>query len=366
MKKHPPPGYLADRLQRIQGKLRENALDALITQHPPNLRYASLFTGSTGWAVLTATDRPWLLVDPRYTAQARSEVRGFHIRECTHDLVRAGADLLRELGFRRVGFEPKRTSLSVFQSLARQAPAKVEWVEADEPLDRLRAIKDGHELDLLRRAAKLTCEMCDVIIRLLVPGACERDIAAELQYQLLKKGAAGISFETIVASGWRSALPHGVAARKKLQANEFVVVDFGVVLDGYCSDMTRTFYLGKPGPRERRVHQAVREALEDTEAVLKSGVTAAQADSAARGTLTRRRLGRYFTHSTGHGLGMEVHEFPGLRRDSSALLAAGMVVTVEPGVYIPGWGGVRIEDMVAIQDHGCEVLTPFTHDLICL
>jgi Xaa-Pro aminopeptidase len=364
---HPkPPAYLASRQQRIQDRLRENGLDALLTQHPPHLRYASLFTGSTGMAVFTAAGRPWLLIDPRYTAQARSEARGFHVRECAGALERAGAELLRELGVRRVGFESRRTTLSAFRNLARMAPGKIEWVEAEELLARLRAVKDLHELELLRGAAKLTCEMCDVIIRLLVPGACEQDIAAEMQYRLLKKGASGISFETIVASGWRSALPHGVAARKTLQPNEFVVVDFGVVLEGYCSDMTRTFYLGNAGPRERRIHRAVREALESAEAAMRSGVTAARIDSTARGILARRRLGRYFTHATGHGLGIEVHEFPGLRHDCSETLSSGMVVTIEPGVYIPGWGGVRIEDMVAVQDRGCEVLTPFTHDLICL
>ena len=354
------------RLERIQGKLRQCSLDALVTQHPPNLRYAALFSGSTGLAVLTATARPWLLVDPRYITQARAEARGFNILESRVSLDRACAELLGKLGCRRVGFEARRVSMSAFLVLSRQSPSRVEWVEADDLMAGVRAIKDAEETERLRRAAKLTCDMCDVIMPLLVPGACEREIAAECDYQAVKKGASRTSFETIIASGQRSALPHGVASRKRLRAHEFVIMDFGVVLDGYCSDMTRTFYLGHPSRRERRIYSAVQDALESTEAFLRDGITAGQADGTARKVLTRHRLGRYFSHATGHGVGLEVHELPGLRRESRELVREGMVVTVEPGVYIPGWTGVRIEDMVRIQSRGCEVLTPFRHDLICL
>ena len=366
MKKHLTCELKMQRIARIQEKLRQCSLDALVTKHPANLRYASHFSGSAGVVVLPANARPWLLVDPRYSTQARAEVHGFHIRECKSNLDSACGDVLRELGCRRVAFEPRKITLAAFHSLARQAPAKVEWMEADDLLERMRAVKDPWELDTIRRAAKLTCDMCDVIMRLLVPGACELDIAAELEYQAIKKGASGTSFETIIASGRRSALPHGIAARRKLRAKELVIVDFGIVLEAYCSDMTRTFYLGNPGPRERRIHRAVKEALERTEETMRCGIPAAKADSTAREVLTRHRLGRYFTHATGHGLGLEVHEFPGLRRDCQELLTEGMVVTVEPGVYIPDWGGVRIEDMVALHSRGCEVLTPFTHDLIGL
>lgn len=363
MSRHSTPEFLRHRQQRIRQLLLESKVDAFITQHAPHIRYAGLFTGSTGLAVLTP-DKNWVLVDPRYTTQARGEVRGFTIRECRSSLEEGCGTLLPEIGCQRVCYEPRKTTVDSLERLRRFSPRRLEWTAADGFLDHLRAVKDAHELEIMRRAAKLTWETCDDIIRLLVPGVCEKDVAAELEYRLIRKGATKTSFETIIASGWRSALPHGSATQNRLRRNEFVVVDFGIVLDGYCSDMTRTFYLGVPGAREKRIYSAVREALEATEAFLKEGVNTSEADNVARRSLGRHRLASKFSHSTGHGVGLEIHEFPSLHHKHPVRLKSDMVVTVEPGVYVPRWGGVRIEDMVAITPGGCEILTGYTHDLI--
>lgn len=360
-----PPEFLRSRQLRIRRRFSEFNADAFVTSHVPNLRYTSLFTGGTGLAILSP-GKNWLLVDPRYTTQAQSEARGFSVRDCRRSLEEACGELLLEMGCRRVCYEPARITVNQMERLRRCSPGRVEWVATGGFLDLLRSVKDLHELKILRRAAKLTWESCNDIMQLLVPGTCERDVAVELEYRLIQKGAERTSFETIVASGRRSALPHGTATKNELRKGEFVVVDFGIVLDGYCSDMTRTFYLGSPNAREKRVYNAVREALEKAEAFLHDGVSASQVDGVARQVLRRHRLASRFTHSTGHGVGLEIHESPSLHARDPQLLSTGMVVTVEPGVYLPGWGGVRIEDMVAIGPQGCEVLTGFTHELICL
>jgi Xaa-Pro aminopeptidase len=222
----------------------------------------------------------------------------------------------------------------------------------------LREVKDADELNLIRTAALVGCDLFDGMLTYLEAGLTETEVAATLEYAARLSGAEGMSFDTIVASGERSALPHGRATRAKLPKQGFVTLDFGVILDGYCSDMTRTVHLGKASPDERDVYDSVLEAQETAVAAVAPGVTAGEVDEAARSVLRRVKLDKYFSHSTGHGVGLEIHEGPRLAAKQTQVLQQGMVITIEPGVYMPGRFGLRIEDMVLVTANGGEVLTP--------
>lgn len=227
-------------------------------------------------------------------------------------------------------------------------------------------IKDSDEIDCLRAAVRLGLSLFDVAVEMIRPGKREVEVAAQMEYEARKAGAEGMSFETIVASGPRSALPHGRASTTAIPANGFVVCDFGIILAGYCSDMTRTVHTGQPTGDEQKMYDAVREAQQAAIDRVRAGLSAGHVDQAARKVLTARGWGKHFTHSTGHGVGLEIHEAPRLARGLSELLRDGMVITIEPGVYVPGLGGVRIEDMVLVRERGCEVLTPTTKEMVII
>ncbi|HZB89772.1 MAG TPA: M24 family metallopeptidase, partial [Terracidiphilus sp.] len=228
----------------------------------------------------------------------------------------------------------------------------------------LRLVKDEAELAIMREAALIGCRLFEHMLGFLRPGLAEFEVAAELEYQARRAGAEGMSFETIVASGARSALPHGRATANRLPRRGFVTLDFGIIREGYCSDMTRTVYLGKPAPKERAAYEAVLAAQESAVAVVIAGVRCGDVDEAARSVLRRAGLADWFTHSTGHGVGLEIHESPRIGAGQTSRLEAGMVITIEPGVYLPGEFGLRIEDMVAVTRTGGEVLTPAPKALI--
>jgi Xaa-Pro aminopeptidase len=230
----------------------------------------------------------------------------------------------------------------------------------------LREIKDEDEIEKMQAAALLGCRLFDTVVPHLEAGTPEREVAAELEFLARSLGADGMSFDTIVASGVRSSFPHGVASSQPLPRKGFVTLDFGVILSGYCSDMTRTVYMGRPTREESAAYDAVLEAQEAGVAAVRAGVPAGEVDEAARRVLRRAKLARYFTHSTGHGVGMEIHEAPRLAARQQGALAAGMVVTIEPGIYLPGRFGIRIEDMVVVTDDGGRVLTPSTKALLRL
>ncbi len=248
----------------------------------------------------------------------------------------------------------------------KKAAGQIQLVPEPGKLRKLRSVKSREEIDLLRASQRLTGEVFEDILSLVRPGVSERDLAAEIDFRMKRRGADGPAFDTIVASGPRSALPHGRATNRKLQAGELVVFDLGVVLDGYCGDMTRTVFLGKPPARIRRLYEAVRVSLQRAHEAVRAGIPAADVDAAPRKYLERRGLARYFVHSTGHGVGLEVHEAPSIGPGSAETLRSGMVITLEPGAYVPGLGGVRIEDMVVVRPRGRENLTTVTTEMICL
>jgi len=256
-----------------------------------------------------------------------------------------------------VAYSPTHMTVGQLAALRHGAGSRVRWVDGKFAIEKLRAVKDAAELATMREAAVLISDVFRGVLRVIQPGISELDVAARLEYAMKRRGASGRSFETIVASGARSAWAHAAPTPKLLRKNELVVLDQGAILRGYCSDMTRTVFLGRSPAKVRRLYDAVLEAQEAAKAAIRPGITAGNVDATARNVLRRRGLASYFTHSTGHGLGIEVHEMPRLGRGDETVLEEGMVVTVEPGVYIEGFGGIRIEDDVVVAAQGAVDLT---------
>jgi len=354
---------------RLKKVLRQNRLDALLVTHLPNIRYLSGFTGSAG-ALLVSERQVLLFTDGRYKEQARAEVEGARVVVgCKAALVSAGEWLNengKREGIRTLSIEAQHLTVADRAQLQKALRSDTRLREVPPLIERARMVKDEEEINRLRSAVRLGSSLFDAALKVIRPGTKEIEVAAEMEYEARRAGAEGMSFETIIASGLRSALPHGRASTATIPPNGFVVCDFGIILAGYCSDMTRTVHVGKPNHDARNMYDAVREAQQAAIDRVRAGVSVAGVDQAARKVLTARGLGKYFTHSTGHGVGLEIHEMPRIARGQPELLGSGMAITVEPGVYVPGVGGVRIEDMVVVSEGGCEVLTPTSKELIII
>jgi Xaa-Pro aminopeptidase len=361
----PAPVKLArSRIHRLRLSFSALNADALLVTHLPNIRYLCGFTGSAG-ILLVDDSRATLFTDSRYTLQAREEVHDASISIAAHGLIRAVGEALKaRRGNFRLGFAPAQVTVAQKSTLQLRAGSRVRWLAAPELIERLRAIKDPGEIALMRASARLISEVWTAAVRRVKPGTSELAVAAEIERGMKLAGASGPSFETIVASGPRSAWPHARPTAKLLRKNELVVLDQGAILRDYCSDMTRTVFLGRSSARVRSLYDAVLQAQEAANAAIRPGISAANVDAAARKVLKRLDLVRYFTHSTGHGLGLEIHEMPRLGRGEEALLEQGMVVTVEPGAYIAGLGGIRIEDEVLVTSQGAEVLTSASREFL--
>lgn len=317
--------------------------------------------------LLVDRDHSSLFTDSRYTFQARQEATGARVHIAEHGLIRATGEAIRNVRRRgrvSIGYAPSQLTVAQKQAMESAICKSIRWVAADNLVERLRAIKDTDELSRMRHAAELISNVFESILRLIRPGLREIELAAEIEHRMKRAGATGPSFETIVASGPRSAWAHARPTTKQLGKNELVVLDQGAILRAYCSDMTRTVFLGRPPKKVREMYRAVLEALEAAKNAIRPGVRAEAVDRAARQVLKRYRLAHYFTHSTGHGLGLEVHEMPRLGRGEQTLLEQGMVVTVEPGVYLERLGGVRIEDDVVVTSHGTQNLTTAPRELL--
>jgi Xaa-Pro aminopeptidase len=330
--------------------------------HLPDLRYISGFTGSSAALAVTARNAR-LFTDGRYTEQAAEEVKSAKVQIVSGFAAVAAVQwIAAQPGVTFAGFDPARTSVAELARWKESLPARLRKAFlsplAAPLIELLRNVKDDDELTVMTEAAELGCRLFEHVLGFVRPGIAEFEVAAELEHQARLLGAEGMSFETIVASGSRSALPHGKASAALLPRRGFLTLDFGVILKGYCSDMTRTVFLGQPTARERFTYDAVREAQLAAVEAVKPGVSCGEVDEAARSVLRKAGLAEYFTHSTGHGVGLEIHEAPRIAADQSQSLLPGMVVTIEPGVYIAGQFGVRIEDMVAVTPKGGQVLTP--------
>jgi Xaa-Pro aminopeptidase len=340
---------------------------ALLITHLPDVRYLTGFTGSNAVLAL-ASGQSVLVTDGRYATQVKEQARSVkaHITKKT---ARIEAILwLAEQGVTRVSFDAMHTSVADLEAGRLALPARLRksfFEPLTEPLiANLRLVKEPAELEAITEAALLGCRLFDLVLPKIRAGVAEASIAAELEYAARNNGAGGMSFETIVAGGERSALPHGVASRALLPRSGFVVLDYGVILGGYCSDMTRTVFLGRPSRQERQVYEAVLEAQQAAVAVVRPGVSCGEVDEAARSVLRKAGLDGFFTHSTGHGVGLEIHEAPRVAAGQTTKLVPGMVITIEPGIYMEGKFGIRIEDMVAVTKTGGQVLTPAPKTLI--
>jgi Xaa-Pro aminopeptidase len=353
----------SQRRKRLLQELRVRKLDVLLVTHPPNWFYLSGFTGESG-ALLVSRSGTTLVTDGRFTVQARNETKGVKIELQSGALFPSVGAYLKKHGVHRVGYDANQLSIAQLLTLKKAAGAKWRGQEATGLVERLRLKKDAQELAVMRKAAILAGEVLEAALKLIKPGIRERELAAEIEYQMKRRGASGPSFETIVASGPRGALPHARPTSKKLRKNELVVLDLGVILGHYCSDMTRTVHLGLASRRVRDWYRSVQSAQQAAVAAVKPGVTCGEVDAAAREVLRKNGLDQFFVHSTGHGLGLEVHEDPRVARGQSVRLEAGNVITIEPGIYLEGVGGIRIEDDVLVGAGRGEVLTRVTRDLI--
>jgi Xaa-Pro aminopeptidase len=355
--------FFTKRMRALRRCLDEAGVEALVITHPPNWFYLTGFTGEAG-ALVVSRHSAAVITDGRFTVQARAEVRGARVMICDDTLLASLGKWLKKKGIRRLGFDPTHLTVGQLDAVRRAAGSRVNWKAVPGAVEGLRTIKDASELAVMHAAARLGSEVMESAIGILRPGLREFEVAAEIEYQMRKRGASGPAFETIVASGVRSALPHARPTPKRLRKNELVVLDLGAILRGYCCDLTRTVFLGRAGGRLKGWYKAVREAQAAGIEAARAGVSCGDVDAAARGVLAGYGLESHFVHSTGHGLGLEVHEEPRLAKGQKGTLRAGQVVTIEPGVYVEGVGGIRIEDDVAVLADGNEVLTRVQRDLI--
>ena len=356
------------RIGLLRRRLTRAGLSGLLVTHLPDIRYLSGFTGSS--AALAVTRRAArLFTDGRYTVQAADEVKAAQVEIVSGaPAVAAVQWMAAQPVVEFAGFDPNWTTVAELGRWRAALPARLRRgflsALAAPLVENLRLVKDEDELALMSEAALVGCRLFEHILGFVRPGMAETEVAAELEHQARLLGAEGMSFETIVASGKRSALPHGRATGALLPRKGFLTLDFGIILGGYCSDMTRTVYLGRPRTEERNAYEAVLEAQEAAVAAVAPGIRCGEVDEAARGVLRRAGLAEAFTHSTGHGVGLEIHEPPRLGAGQAARLQAGMVVTIEPGIYLAGRFGIRIEDMVAVTASGGQVMTPAPKALI--
>ena len=352
----------------MRRKLARTGLSGLLVTHLPDVRYLCGFTGSS--AALAVTRRSArLFTDGRYTAQAAEEVKAAKVEIVARGpAVSAVQWLAAQPEAAVAGFDPTWTSVAELARLKEGLPAKMRrsfLTEIAAPMvEALRLVKDEDELRIMEEAAVMGCRLFDHMLGFLRPGLMEVEVAAELEHRARLLGAEGMSFETIVASGPRSALPHGRATGARLPRRGFLTLDFGIIHEGYCSDMTRTVYFGAPKPKERKAYEAVLESQEAAVSAVSAGTKCGDVDEAARSVLREAGLADVFTHSTGHGVGLEIHEAPRVGAGQNSRLQPGMVVTIEPGVYFAGEFGIRIEDMVAVTRNGGQVLTPAPKALI--
>ena len=353
---------------RRRFKLNEHfsawGIDALLISGRENILYLTGFSGTDAAAVITG-DRVFLLVDGRYITAARETVRGAEIIEI-RDLMDGVAEALSAAQARRIGFDSAVLTVHTHKQLLKALHGEVLLLPLSEELVMLRAVKDEHELACMRKAAAIASGALLAIQQHIRPGVTEQDIALELDFRMRRDGADEISFPTIVASGKNSALPHASPSSRRIEAGDVVVIDYGAVLEGYHSDETCTFFVGFADPEARQVYARVLEAHDLAIAELRTGAACRDVDRIVRDSLGKAGLSTFFSHGTGHGVGLDVHEAPRLNSRSTAILEAGMVVTIEPGVYLPGRWGIRIEDTALVRDDGCEIFTKMPKTLTIL
>ncbi len=350
------------RRRTLSARLPELKVDALLVSSPANVRYLTGYAGSNGILLVTKAESHFF-TDPRYAIEAANQITcKVHVEK--KPLTIAAVAIIKRKRLKKIGFESSWLRYEDYVKVKEELPLGSVLHAVGRVIEDQRMVKSASELDLIRRSVATNSEAYSKTIRRVHAGAKEMDIAAELDYQMRALGAEKAAFETIVAAGPRTALPHAHPTLHRLGENELLLIDMGASQEGYASDMTRVAHTGTPPKRILRLYKAVLEAQLAALSSIKAGVTTGEVDAAARNVLKRHELDRAFVHSTGHGLGLEIHEPPRIARKDKTRLQAGMAITIEPGAYIDGLGGIRIEDTVLVTEHGCEVLTPTPKDLI--
>jgi Xaa-Pro aminopeptidase len=354
---------IGGRLGAVRDELKRRRVDGLFVTDITNIRYLSSFTGSSAYLLITG-ERSWFLTDSRYRLQARDEVKGFKIKVYVRAALDAVATCVKGAKLKTLGFEGKTLSYDSYLRL-KKALSGTRLRSLPGIVEARRAVKDSFEIGRIRKAIEIANAGFIAARKGLASGRTEKEVAQSIEAAVKRRGAEGLSFETIVLSGKRGALPHGKPLDKRVKRGALVVVDIGVTLGGYCSDETRTYVVGSPTRMQKNVYQVVKDAHDRAIAKVRPGVKASVVDRAARGYIKKAGFGRYFGHGTGHGVGLDIHEDPVISPTNNDVIVEGMVFTIEPGVYIPEWGGVRIEDMVLVTANGCEILTKGSDKELC-
>lgn len=351
------------KLTNLRKQLVKEQIDALLITNPYNRRYMTEFTGTAGVA-LVSLDNAVFITDFRYTEQAEKEIEGYRIVQHTNTIIEEVALQVKDMNLKNVGFEKDDMSFGLYELYNKAIEAELQPVSG--LVEKLRMVKTADELAVLQKAANIADDAFKHIINYIRPGVTELDVSNELEFFMRRQGATSSSFSIIVASGLRSALPHGVATDKVIESGDFVTLDYGALYNGYISDITRTVAVGEPSEKLKEIYNITLEAQELALKEIKPGMTGIEADRIARDYITSKGYGEAFGHSTGHGIGLEVHEGPALSFRSKTVLEPNMVVTVEPGIYLPEIGGVRIEDDIVITEDGNKRLTFATKELLIL
>ncbi|MEG0628706.1 MAG: Xaa-Pro peptidase family protein [Enterococcus sp.] len=351
------------RIEKLRALMEKAVIDAYLVTSPANIRYLTNFTGTAGMAFITL-DQAFFITDFRYIEQASEQIQGMTIIQHQGDIITELLKLMESESVNVLGFEDAvmtYADYSIFEEVI-----DAELAPASGLIEKLREQKDEGEIAIIEKACAIADEGFDHVLKMIRPGMTEIEVANQLDFYMRSLGASGTSFETIVASGARSALPHGVASEKMIKQGDLITLDFGCVYQGYVSDITRTFAIGDPGQQLKDIYQIVLEAQKKVLEVAQVGVTGSQLDAVARDFISEAGYGEAFGHSTGHGIGMEIHEGPNISRSNDEPLMEGNVITDEPGIYLAGLGGVRIEDDLVILAEGNRILTQSPKELIIL
>lgn len=352
------------RIEKARSLMEEKEVDSLLITTDVNRFYISGFTGSSGYVLFTSENN-YFITDFRYTEQAKNQTNGFEILEFNKNVPEKINDILIEDNCERLGFESKNVTYNKYNEY-KEKFTEVELIATEDLMKELRITKDKEEIDKIKKAIAITDNAFKHILDFIEVGKTEREVALELEYFMKQAGGEKNAFDFIVASGKRSSMPHGVASDKKLEYGDFITMDFGTFYKGYCSDMTRTVVLGEATDKQRKIYNIVLDAQKEVIKKIKPGMSGKEVDAIARDKIKDAGYEDNFGHGLGHGIGVEVHEGPRASYKSDDFIEEGMVVTDEPGIYIPDWGGVRIEDDLLITENGCEVLNNSPKELIII
>lgn len=352
------------RINKLRDKLKEKKIEAFLVTKKENVRYLSGFTGTAGKLLITQNDSIFI-TDFRYLDQAEEQTDGCVIEEISSNFIEGFSELLKRKKIRNLSFESQDVNFKMYQELKEKLELD-SLNPVESVVENLRMIKDSAEVEQIKKAVEIADQGFEFLLKFIEPGKTEKEVALELEFFMKRNGGEANAFDFIVASGKRGALPHGVASSKKIEKGDLVTIDFGTVYQGYHSDITRTVAVGNPSPKLKDIYQLVLKAQKKVISEIKAGMSCVEADKIARDMIAEAGYKDNFGHGLGHGVGLEIHEGPRVSYTSEDKLKSGMVVTDEPGIYISGLGGVRIEDDLLITEDGCEVLNSAPKELIIL